>query len=129
MKDVVDSQRIEILVEGIDDPILVGAIEAALRDSLQQTALPGPWRVVVTPSGVGGRWDFSVRGPGRRHLMTITVPRELLPELIPRRLRESLYRSAACLVERVGDRRPILQSDAGGYQARGPRREALARAI
>ena len=102
MIDVVDSQRIETFVEGIDDPTLVGAIEAALCDSLRQTALPGPWRVVVAPSGVGGRWDLSVRGPGRRHLITISVPRELLPELIPSRLRESLHRPAACLVERTG---------------------------
>lgn len=124
-----DSLRIETLVEGIDDPMLVGAIEAALHDSLRQIGLPGPWRVVVTPSSVGGRWDFSVRGPGRRHLMTITVPRELLPELIPRRLRESLYRSAAGQVERVSERRPIPPSDAGDYRARDPRCEARARAI
>jgi hypothetical protein len=128
MKGVVNSQRIEILVEGIDDPMLVGAIEAAVRHSLLQTALPGLWRVVVTPSGVGGRWDFSLRGPGRRHLMTISVPRELLPELIPLRLRESLHRSAACLVEQMGDRRPIPQPDAADYQAWDPRSETRARA-
>ena len=108
---MVNNARIEIVVEGIDDPTLASSVETALGDSLREMALSGVWRVAVTRSRVGGRWDFSVRGPGRRHQMSITVPPELLPDVIPRRLRESLHHAAARLVDRGGDRRPKRTSD------------------
>ena len=88
------SNRFAILVEGIDDPSLVGDVQRAIRDSFREMTLPGSWRVIVTPSPVSGRWDFRVDGLDVRHMMSISVAPELLPSLIPRRLQESLDRLA-----------------------------------
>jgi hypothetical protein len=84
------SHRFAILVEGIDDPSLVTDIEKTIRESFQEMALPGEWRVIVRPSRVSGRWDFSLHGLDVRHTVSIAVPPTLLPSLIPRRLGESL---------------------------------------
>jgi hypothetical protein len=84
------SNRFEILVEGIDDPSIVADIQKTILDSFHEMALPGAWRVVVKPSCVSGRWDFKVHGLDVRHTLSIAVPPNLLSNLIPRRLRESL---------------------------------------
>jgi hypothetical protein len=97
------SDRFAILVEGIDDPSLVAEIERTIRDSLHEMALPGSWRVTVRPSRVSGRWDFSVHGLDVRHTLSIAVPPNLLPSLIPRRLEESLN---VCGVARLKTARP-----------------------
>ncbi len=75
---------------GIDEAALAGEVETAIRDALLRMMLSGAWRVAVSPSPVSGRWDLSISGPGRRHVMAITVPSRLLPSLIPSRLEESL---------------------------------------
>jgi hypothetical protein len=49
-------------------------------------------RVTVRPSHVRGRWDFAIHGLDVRHVLSIAVPPSLLPDLIPRRLQESLNR-------------------------------------
>jgi hypothetical protein len=84
------SNRFEILVEGIDDQTLVDAVEKAIREAFLESALPGSWRVTVRPSEASGRWDFTIHGLDVRHALSIAVPPHLLPNLIPRRLRESL---------------------------------------
>ena len=84
------SNRLAILVEGITDPSLVTEIEKTIRDSFQEMALPGSWRVIVKPSRLSGSWSFSVHGLDVRHNLSIAVPPNLLPSLIPRRLGESL---------------------------------------
>jgi hypothetical protein len=89
--------RFAILVEGIDDSSLVTDIEQTVRDSFQEMAVPGSWRVIVRPSEVSGGWDFSVHGLDIRHTLSIAVPPNLLPNLIPRGLGESL--SHLCLVK------------------------------
>jgi len=86
------SNRFEILVDGIDDAALVSAIDTAIRDCFLEMALPGAWRVTVRPSHVRGRWDFAIHGLDVRHVLSIAVPPSLLPNLIPRRLQESLNR-------------------------------------
>ena len=93
------SNRFEIVVEGIGDAALVSAVETAIRDSFHEMALPGAWRVVVKPSAVSGRWDFNVHGLDVRHTLSIAVPPNLLPNLIPRRLRDSLDHRAVRAVE------------------------------
>ena len=95
------TSRIEIIVAGIDDTSLAGEVETAIRDSLLRMMLSGAWRVAVGPSPVKGRWDLSISGPGRRHVMAITVPSTLLPRLIPSRLEESLNHAAQCVAERI----------------------------
>ena len=84
------SNRISIVVEGIQDEDLVATIEKTIRDSFHETATPGAWNVRVKPSRVSGRWDFNVHGVDVRHTMSIAVPPALLSSLIPRRLRETL---------------------------------------
>ena len=93
------SNRFAILVEGIDDPSLVGDVERAIRYSFREMTLPGARRVVVRPSRVSGRSDFSVHGLDVRHTLSISVPPNMLPSLIPRRLQESLDRLAINKVE------------------------------
>ena len=83
------SDRITIVVDGIDDAALTAEIEQTIRGSFDELALPGSWRVVVRPSRVSGRWDLSIHGVDVRHILSITVPATLLSSLIPRRLRES----------------------------------------
>jgi hypothetical protein len=80
--------RFAILVEGINDSSLVTEIEQTIRDSFQEMAVPGSWRVIVRR--VSGRWDFNVHGLDVRHTLSIAVPPDLLPSLIPRGLGESL---------------------------------------
>jgi hypothetical protein len=96
--------RFEILVEGIDDASLVSAVEQAIRDSFRETALPGSWRVVVRPSPSSGQWEFSIYGLDVRHALSIAVPSHLLPNLIPRRLRDVLERTVRRGVEGAAER-------------------------
>jgi len=84
------SDRFAILVQGIDDTLLVEEIEQTVRRVFQEMSLPGSWSVIVRPSTASGRWDFSVHGRDVRHTLSIAVPPNLLPSLIPRRLEESL---------------------------------------
>jgi len=80
--------RFAILVEGINDSSLVTEIEQTIRDSFQEMAVPGSWRVIVRR--VNGHWDFNVHGLDVRHTLSIAVPPNLLPSLIPRGRGESL---------------------------------------
>jgi hypothetical protein len=84
------SDRFAIQVHGVDDPSLVAEIDQTIRGVFQELALPGSWSVMVKPSPVSGRWDFSVHGRNVRHTLSIAVPPNLLPSLIPQRLEESL---------------------------------------
>ncbi len=119
--------RIEIIVAGIDDASLAGEVETAIRDALLRMMLPGAWRVAITPSPVSGRWDLSISGPGRRHVMAITVPSRLLPNLIPSRLEESLNHAARCVAERTADEQ--RKSKTVDQHWRGPRSVHLAPAV
>ena len=98
-----NTSRIEISVSGIDEAALAGDVENAIRDALLRMMLSGTWRVAVAPSPVSGRWDLSISGPGRRHVMAITVPSRRLPSLIPSRLEESLNHAAQLVAERSAD--------------------------
>lgn len=99
------SNRFEIVVQGIDEPTLVTEIEQTIRTVLGEMSLPGSWRVTVKPSPVSGRWDFTVHGLDVRHSLSIAVPPNLLPALIPSRLEESLN---VCGLARVKTARPEL---------------------
>lgn len=103
--------RFEILVEGIDDASLVSAVEAAIRESFRETALPGSWRVAVRPSPASGQWEFSIHGLDVRHALSIAVPPHLLPNLIPGRLRDVLERPVRCRVDGPAER-PVEQARA-----------------
>jgi hypothetical protein len=113
------SNRLTIVVEGVEDTTLVADIDKTIRESFDAMAYPGPWRVVVKPSHVRGRWDFRVYGLDVRHTLSITVPANLLSSLIPRRLRESLERSGlrahhgASPLTRAHDSTPALPTHAG----------------
>ena len=98
------SDRISIVVAGIDDPQVCAQIEHTVRESFREMSLPGTWHVTVKPSPVSGRWDFCVEGVDVRHTMSIAVPACLLPTLIPRRLVESLNRTLATHAERAVQR-------------------------
>lgn len=98
------SNRVAIVVEGIDDASIVAEFEQAIRESFEELALPGPWHVLVRPSRVCGRWDFSVRGLDVRHAQSIAVPAGLLPSLIPPRLTESFNRIVSTKVEAAAQR-------------------------
>ena len=84
------SDRFAIVVQGIDDQTLVDEIEQTVRRVFLEMSLPGSWSVIVRPSTATGRWDFTVHGRDVRHTLSIAVPPNLLPNLIPRRLEESL---------------------------------------
>ena len=86
------SNRLTVGIEGIGDQSLVADIEATIRESFHEMALPGAWQVIVRPSPVSGRWDFRIHGLDVRHTMSIATPPKLLSSLIPRRLRESFDR-------------------------------------
>jgi hypothetical protein len=105
------SSRFEIVVEGIADLSLVDEVETAIREAFHEMALPGAWRVVVKPSRTSGRWDFNVYGLDVRHVLSIAVPPNLLPDLIPRRLRASLNQAGLCPEDDV-DQRPVRSSAA-----------------
>jgi hypothetical protein len=98
------SNRLSIVVEGVEDAAIVVEFKQAIQESFDELALPGPWHVVVRPSRVGGRWDFSIRGLDVRHALSIAVPTRLLPSLIPPRLTESLNRIMSTKVEAAAQR-------------------------
>ena len=103
------SKRFEIVVEGIEDPELVAEIEQTIRDVFQELSLPGSWRVTVKPSAARGRWDFTVHGLDVRHNLSIAVPPNLLPTLIPSRLEESLNVCSVSRSKTVRLERPFLR--------------------
>ena len=103
------SNRVSIIVEGIDDPSIVVEVKQAIQGSFDELALPGPWHIVVRPSRVGGRWDFSVRGLDVRHAMSIAIPPRLLPSLISPRLTESLNRIVSRNVDAAATRSLTLK--------------------
>jgi hypothetical protein len=103
------SNRVSIVVEGVDDASMVAEFEQAVRDSFDDLALPGPWHVLVRPSQVGGRWDFSVRGLDVRHAISIAIPTRLLPTVISPRLTESLNRIVSRNVEAAATRTLTLK--------------------
>lgn len=104
------SNRFAILVEGIDEPSLVTEIEQTIRNLFQEMALPGSWSVVVKPSRVSGRWDFKVNGLDVRHSLSLSVPQNLLPSLIPSRLEESLNVCCAAKLKTAPRERSILRA-------------------
>jgi hypothetical protein len=103
------SDRLTIVVEGLDDESIATELETAVRESFDDLALPGPWHVVVRPSNVGGRWDFSILGLDVRHALSIAVPPRLLPSLVPQRLTESLNRIVSRSVEATAQRMLTLR--------------------
>jgi len=103
------SNRLSIVVEGIDDASIAADVEKAVQKSFEKMALPGPWHVVVRPSQVSGRWDFSVHGLDVRHTLTLSVPVSVLPSLIPPRLTESLNRIVSTKVEAAAQRTLTLR--------------------
>jgi hypothetical protein len=98
------SKRFSVTVDGIDDGDLVLEIEAAVRQSFAELALPGTWQVSVMPSQVGGRWDFFVAGLDVHHRLSIAVPPQSLPGLIPERLVDSLNRIVRERTESTAER-------------------------
>jgi hypothetical protein len=93
--------RISVDVQGIADSELVGDVEQAIRASFHHIVIPGAWRVFVTPSGIGGRWDLRLESTEIRHILSIAAPPERLAALITRRLRDSLARLVAATSDRV----------------------------
>jgi len=115
--DDAKDRQIEIVVNGIDHPELLDAVEREVRDSLRHLPVRGGWSVSVAPSRVAGRWDLHVRGRGQQHLLSITAPAPLLPALIPQRLRRSLHQAGSLLVGGTGGWRRARQSDGGELRA------------
>jgi hypothetical protein len=103
------SKRLSIVVEGIDDVATVAEFEQAIQQAFDDLAWPGAWQVVVRPSPVSGRWDFSVSGLDVRHALSIAVPPRLLPNLIPPRLSEALNRIVSTNVEAAAQRTLMLK--------------------
>ncbi len=84
------SDRILIEVDGVDHPGLVAEIEETVRSSFREHLVPGSWHVIIRPSQVYGRWDVRLYGVDVRHTLSIAVPAQFLPTLIPLRVWESL---------------------------------------
>lgn len=106
--------RIEITVQGIDDAEIIASIDAAVRTSLGRQPWPGTWRVAIAPSRAAGRWDLRIHGPAGRHVLSLAVPPRLLPDLIPRRLDESLNHAVTSVLETAAGgkgRRVPLEAD------------------
>ncbi len=93
------TQRITVVVDGIDDSTHVNSIEKAIRDAFHRAVLPGAWQVVVKPSRVRGRWDVYLQGRDVRHTLSISATAGVLASLLPLRLRESLHRFSLESVE------------------------------
>ncbi len=103
------SSRFEIVVLGIDEPSLVTEIEQTILAVFREMSLPGSWRVTVKPSPVSGRWDFTLHGLDVRHSLSMAVPPNLLPALIPSRLEESLNVCSKARVKTVRRELSILR--------------------
>jgi hypothetical protein len=93
------SNRVSIVIQGIDDESILAECEQAIQEAFGQLALPELWQVFVRPSRVRGQWDFSLHGLDVRHNLSIAVPACLLPVLIPPRLTESLNRIVSTKVK------------------------------
>lgn len=93
------SNRVSIIVQGIDDESILAECENAIQDAFGELAWPGLWQVFVQRSRVRGQWDFSLHGLDVRHNLSIAVPASMLPGLIPPRLTESLNRIVSTKVK------------------------------
>ena len=93
------SNRVSIVIEGIDDASILAECEQAIQEAFGDLALPGLWQVFVRPSRGSGQWAFSLHGLDVRHNLSIAVPASLLPSLIPPRLTESLNRIVSTKVK------------------------------
>ena len=104
------SDRITVVVEGLEEGVLVAEIEKTIHDAFRATAIPGAWRVTVKPSRVRGHWDFSVHGVDMRHTLSNAVPPALLSSLIPQRFQEALEHLCPAVWETLQCERPLLRA-------------------
>ena len=56
------SNRVSIVIEGIDDGSILAECEQAIQEAFGDLALPGLWQVFVRPSRGSGQWAIRAVG-------------------------------------------------------------------
>jgi hypothetical protein len=88
---------VDIVIEGVADPLKAEAISQKIRGVCRRRDRPGEWSVLVSPAEIRGQWDFGLRGPSERYFASFTDDSNRLPDLIEEKLRAFLQRAPAPL--------------------------------
>jgi hypothetical protein len=86
---------VDIVIEGVADPLKAEAISQKIRSVCRRRARPGEWSALVSPAEVRGQWDFGLRGPSERYFASFTGGCNQLPDLIEEKLRGFLESGSA----------------------------------
>ena len=89
---VADTERIVVVVDGVDNQTAIHAIREAVREVLQRAYVAGHWKVTIAPSNLPGRWNVALQGPLKHHLFSLLMTKEKLPAVISDYIRRALER-------------------------------------
>lgn len=92
--DFTPSERVAIVVEGVDESPLPAALARRVRRTFRQ--IVGRWQVSVRPVD-RGRWRLELSGASGRHLWLFAAPVTSLPDMVVEKLEEFIRCSAATL--------------------------------
>jgi len=76
------SMDLEVVIEGVSDPVVADGIARQIRQVCKENQRPGQWSLTVCPSETRGQWDLGVRGPFGRHFASFTDHVDQLPGLV-----------------------------------------------
>jgi hypothetical protein len=83
---------VDIVIEGVADPLKAEAVSEKIRSVLGRRARAGEWNALVSPAEIRGQWDFGLRGPSERFFASFAGRCERLPGLVGEKLEEFLER-------------------------------------
>ena len=81
---------LEVVIEGVSDPVVAKGITREVRKVCKENQRPGQWSLTVCPSETRGQWDLGVRGPFGQHFASFTDHVDQLPGLVAAQLRGCL---------------------------------------
>ena len=81
---------LEVVIEGVSDPVVANGITREARKVCKENQRPGQWSLTVCPSETRGQWDLSIRGPFGQHFASFTDRVDQLPGLVAAQLRGCL---------------------------------------
>lgn len=88
-------QKVEVVVEGIDDAAIVAEIQHVVGDVVPQTIFNGTWLIAVAPSETAGRWRVVVKNRAGQHTMSFAAPVARLAVLTAQHVRRYLTRRSS----------------------------------
>jgi len=76
------SMDLEVVIEGVSDPVVAKGITREARQVCKENQRSGQWILTVCPSETRGQWDLGVRGPFGQRFASFTSHVDQLPGLV-----------------------------------------------